>query len=86
MQYPLILASDLLYEERNVAPVVGLLQKVLAPDGLCLLTDQDRKPAPLLRQMLVGSGFRFTTELMRAGQPGLRVKGTLYRIRKGADQ
>lgn len=80
--FPLILASDLMYEERNVAPVVELLGKVLAADGLCLLTDQDRKPAPLLRQTLTAGGFRYTTQLMRAGQPGLRVKGTLYTIQR----
>jgi predicted nicotinamide N-methyase len=85
MQFPLILASDLMYEERNVAPVVGLLQKVLAPGGLCLLTDQDRKPAPLLRQTLAESGFTFATEFARAGQPGLRVKGTLYRITRSQE-
>jgi predicted nicotinamide N-methyase len=82
LTFPLILASDLLYEERNVAPVVGLLQQMLTPDGLCLLTDQDRKPAPLLRKTLSEQGFEFTTQMLRAGQPGLRVKGTLYRIRK----
>ncbi len=81
-QFSLILASDLLYEERNVAPVVALLSKMLTADGLCLLTDQDRKPAPLLRKTLTENGLTFTTQLMRAGQPGLRVKGTLYRIRR----
>jgi ETFB lysine methyltransferase len=86
MHFPLILASDLMYEERNVAPVVGLLQKMLAPGGLCLLTDQDRKPAPLLRETLAAAGFTFATQLARAGQPGLRVKGTLYRIRHSAQK
>jgi predicted nicotinamide N-methyase len=81
--YPVILASDLIYEERNVAPLVGVLEAMLAADGVCLLTDQDRKPAPLLRQTLQERGFTFTTQMLRAGQPGLRVKGTLYRIRKG---
>jgi predicted nicotinamide N-methyase len=80
-QFPVILASDLIYEERNVAPVVSLLTIMLAPGGLCLLTDQDRKPADRLRHVLSESGLSHTTELMRAGQPGLRVKGTLYRIR-----
>jgi predicted nicotinamide N-methyase len=83
VQFPLILASDLLYEERNVAPVVGLLGTMLTPDGQCLLTDQDRKPAPLLRQTLEMNGFVYATELVRAGQPGLRVMGTLYRILRG---
>lgn len=80
-QFPLILASDLLYEARNVEPVVSLLKKMLSPDGECWLTDQDRTPAPLLRQALADNGFAYSTELMHAGQPGLRVKGTLYRIR-----
>jgi predicted nicotinamide N-methyase len=80
--FPLILASDLMYEERNVAPVVNFLKKVLGGEGVCLLTDQDRKPAPLLRQTLRENGFTFATQMMRAGQPGLRVKGTLYRIQK----
>jgi predicted nicotinamide N-methyase len=80
-RFPLILASDLLYEERNVVPVIGLLQAMLAPTGLCLLTDQDRKPAPHFRQVLSEKGFAFSTQMLRAGQPGLRVKGTLYRIR-----
>ncbi len=80
--FPLILASDLMYEERNVAPVVNLLTKMLSPEGECLLTDQDRKPAPLLRRTLVETGLSYSTQLMRAGQPGMRVKGTLYRIRK----
>lgn len=84
-QFPLILAADLIYEERNVAPLVGALQALLPTDGLCLLTDQDRKPAPLLRSALEAAGFTYTTALMRAGQPGGdRVKGTLYRIRRAA--
>jgi predicted nicotinamide N-methyase len=82
VHFPLILGSDLLYEERNVAPVVSLLEAMLLPEGLSLLTDQDRKPAPLLRRTLQERGFEFAAKLIRAGEPGLRVKGTLYRIRK----
>ncbi len=33
LQVPVILASDLIYEERNVAPLVALVKKVLAPGG-----------------------------------------------------
>jgi predicted nicotinamide N-methyase len=81
--YQVLLASDLLYEERNVVPVVRVLEKTLAPEGICLLTDQDRKPAPLLQRTLSERGLSFTTRLMRAGQPGSpRVKGTLYHIRR----
>jgi 2-polyprenyl-3-methyl-5-hydroxy-6-metoxy-1,4-benzoquinol methylase len=79
--FPVILASDLIYELRNVAPLVALIQKMLRPDGLCLLTDQDRVPSHVLRDTLSREGLPFTTYAARAGEPGgRRVKGTLYRI------
>src|SRR5262249_49359905 len=77
-----ILASDLVYERRHVDPMVGLIATVLAADGFCLLTDQDRPHAPYLREALTASGLTFTSQMMRAGEPGgSRYKGTLYRIR-----
>jgi predicted nicotinamide N-methyase len=81
LQVPVLLASDLIYELRNVAPLVDLIRKVLAPAGVCLLTDQDRVPSHVLRQTLAGQGLPFTTQMLRAGEPGgRRLKGTLYRI------
>jgi len=84
LQVPVVLASDLLYELRNVEPLVGLLRALLQPGGLCLLTDQDRVPSHLLRETLAREGLPFTTQVMHAGEPGgRRVRGTLYRIRRG---
>ena len=66
---------------RNVPPLVALVKQLLAPDGVCLLTDQDRVPSYVLRDTLAAEGLPFTTQLLRAGEPGgRRVKGTLYRI------
>jgi predicted nicotinamide N-methyase len=82
LRVPVILASDLLYEMRNAEPLVGIIKKVLQPDGVCLLTDQDRVPSHLLRDTLAAEGLPFTTQVMHAGEPGgRRVRGTLYRIR-----
>src|SRR5262249_32262479 len=81
MRFPLILASDLIYELRNINPLVALIQKVLLPGGVCLLTDQDRLPAYNLTDALIGEGLPYTTKVMHAGTPGgRRVRGTLYRI------
>lgn len=78
---PVLLASDLVYEQRNVEPLVLLIKRLLAPEGLCLLTDQDRIPAAALRETMLAEGLEFTTQAVRAGEPGgRRVKGTLYRI------
>jgi predicted nicotinamide N-methyase len=83
LRVPLLLASDLIYELRNVEPLVRLIKHILLPDGLCLLTDQDRIPSESLRETLAAEAFEFTTQIVRAGEPGgRRVKGSLYRIRK----
>jgi predicted nicotinamide N-methyase len=83
LQVRVLLASDLIYELRNVEPLVSFIQKVLPPGGLCLLTDQDRVHSSALRESLSEQGLSYTTKIMRAGEPGgRRVKGTLYRISK----
>jgi len=83
VHYPMILAADLVYEVRNVAPLVAFIKEVLEPGGVCLLTDQDRIPSGLLRETLTNEGLPYTTAMVRAGEPGgRRLKGTLYRIRK----
>ena len=84
VQFPLILGSDLIYEMRNVAPLVALVKRLLRPDGECLLTDQDRVPSHVLRDTLTAEGMSYTTQTLRAGEPGgRRMKGTLYRVRHG---
>jgi predicted nicotinamide N-methyase len=84
LRFPLILASDLIYEMRNVAPLVALVKRLLEPGGTCLLTDQDRVPSHVLRETLAAEGLPFTTQVVRAGEPGgRRLKGTLYRIGRG---
>lgn len=83
LRVPIILGADLTYETRNIDPLVRLIKKVLLPGGVCMLTDQDRTPAPLLREQLGYAGLRYETEVVRAGEPGgYRLQGTLYRIRQ----
>jgi predicted nicotinamide N-methyase len=84
LRVPVVLGSDLVYEIRNVAPLVGIIKHVLLPGGVCLLTDQDRVPANVLRETLETEGLTYTTQVVRAGEPGgRRLKGTLYRITHG---
>ncbi len=81
LRVPVVLASDLVYELRNVPPLVKFLKQVLAPDGVCLMTDQDRVPSHALRETLAAEGLVYTTQVVRAGEPGgRRFKGTLYRV------
>jgi predicted nicotinamide N-methyase len=85
LRVDLMLASDLIYEERHVAPLVALMPRVIVPGGQAWWTDQDRKPAAELRAALGRLGWPYQTRMMRAGAPGgPRLKGTLYRIRRPA--
>ncbi|HJZ59607.1 MAG TPA: 50S ribosomal protein L11 methyltransferase [Gemmataceae bacterium] len=82
VKYPVVIGSDLMYEERLVDPLVGLLRAVLAPGGVCLIADPDRTAARVFRWKLEEAGYAVTCQLVRAGEPGgSRTKGTLYRIR-----
>ena len=86
LSFPIILASDLAYELRNLAPLATFIKRVLQPGGICLLTDPNRPLAPRLREELSYERLFFTTQVVRAGEPGSqRVKGTLYRIRHSSE-
>lgn len=79
---PLILAADVIYEERNIAPLIGLIKAVLAPGGVCLLSDPDRSTRGGFRYALKQAQLTFTQEAYDADGPeGRRVKGTVYYIR-----
>lgn len=81
LRVPVVLASDLVFELRNVDPIVRMIQRVLLPGGVCLLTDQDRVPAYAFREGLDAIGLSYRTRRVRAGVPnGAHYQGTLYRI------
>src|SRR5262245_57326383 len=55
-RFPVVIGSDLMYEERLVEPLIGLLDTVLEPDGVCLIADPDRLPARVFRWRLEEAG------------------------------
>jgi predicted nicotinamide N-methyase len=81
VQTPIILASDLTYEARNIEPIVNCIRALLSPGGIALVTDQNRIAAETFRTHLTRVGLTYTTQPVKAGAPGApREKGTLYRI------
>lgn len=78
---PLILAADVIYEERNVAPLIAFIKAVLAPGGVCLLSDPDRSTRGGFCFALKQAKLRFSRQRVAApGPEGRVVKGTVYRI------
>ncbi len=79
--FAIVLGSDLIYEAAHAEALARLIKTLLAPDGICLLTDQERIPTAALQDALRSAHLSFITKLVRAGEPGgRREKGTLYRI------
>lgn len=82
LTFPVIIASDVMYEERLVQPVARFIKTVLAPTGTALVTDPDRNAARSFRWVCGEAGLDVETQFVRAGEPGgERTKGTLYRLR-----
>lgn len=81
-KFPVVIGSDLIYQDRLVRPLVGLLRSVLAPGGVCLITDPNRPDGKRFQWSLIEAGFSLESESVRLEKPGREtVDGTLIRIR-----
>jgi len=81
LQFPLILAADVMYEARHVAPVVQLIAQCLTEDGEGWLVDPNRPYAAAFCTAVKASGLMLHSTATSAMTPDNRtVQGTLYRI------
>lgn len=53
----LVLAADVLYEERNASPLLRLLTATVAPDGEALIADPGRRHAPAFFARVEAAGW-----------------------------
>ncbi len=80
-EFDVILGADLLYDDHLVDALVGFLPVALAPGGVALVADPDRKSARQFGARAAEAGLRVTASFARAGVPGgERTKGTIYRL------
>jgi SAM-dependent methyltransferase len=81
--FPVILGADVLYERPLIPLVVGVLRRMLAPDGVALVSGPYRVATEDLEPALDASGFRFeTAPLASRDETGRPLRGTLHRIWK----
>lgn len=75
-QFPVIFGCDVIYERQNHRPILGLLEKMLAKEGQCWITDPGRHQADAFLELLAASPFQFQHHtLIREPYPG-RPAGT----------
>ena len=82
--FDLVIAADVMYEERSTRSLARLLPGLLAPGGEALFADPGRRYEPLFRELMQENGFRFETEETSVGVEGLErdVTVLLHRIRR----
>ena len=62
--FDLVLAADILYEARNVAPVAQLIPELLAPGGRAWIADPGRPHVAEFRRALSAHGLLVTTGIL----------------------
>jgi predicted nicotinamide N-methyase len=81
--YPILLGADLLYEERLVPLVVGVVDRMLSADGVALFAGPERSPTELFPQCLAESGLMATIHAATAtDHQGRPVRGTVHEVRR----
>ena len=64
-QYTVIIGSDILYERPNHEPIQQLLGDTLAPGGMFLVSDPDRRAAASFVESMVARGYRHSVQPRR---------------------
>ena len=74
--FPVILAADVLYESRDIAPLLALIERWLAPDGTLWLAEPGRKTAQRFLYALAVDGWQGVSEQAEGPWPD----GTTQRV------
>lgn len=84
-RYDCILAADVIYEARSFAPMVALLHRYLAKDGLAVIAEPGRVNAPPFFSLLKQRGFVYRRCTQRVQWDGLH-RVSIYVIRHRASR
>jgi predicted nicotinamide N-methyase len=67
--YPVVLAADVLYERRDIGPLLELFDRIVAPDGVLWLAEPGRPPASIFLESASRAGWSFTTSTWNGPWP-----------------
>ena len=86
--YPIVLAADVLYESRDVEPLLRLLEQVVVPGGLLWLAEPGRAVAGRFVDLAVKHGWRFEHQSRHDGpwpdREDAGIKVTVHRLRRSS--
>jgi predicted nicotinamide N-methyase len=84
--FPIVLGSDLLYDKKDVRPLVELMERLVAPGGALWLAEPGRDAAKRLVKALRWRGWRDTSESTASPLPDPNYQTrdliTVHRLRR----
>jgi predicted nicotinamide N-methyase len=85
--FPVVLAADVLYERRDVEPLLALVERVVAPGGELWLAEPGRPPAARFRESILAGGWIAESENCSGPWPDPEdnrkgVAVTIHRLRR----
>jgi predicted nicotinamide N-methyase len=75
-QFPVIFGCDVIYEKQNHRPILGLLERMLAPEGQAWISDPGRHQADAFLDLLPESPFQSRHRVLRREPYPSRPAGT----------
>lgn len=79
-RFPVVLAADVLYEGRDVEPLLGLVERLVAPGGLLWLAEPGRKVAERFLEAAAAIGWRGETDRHPGPWPDPKDDGVVVRL------
>lgn len=79
-RFDMVMAADVLYEQRNVPSLVELIPNLLAPEGKVLIADPRRKETPSFLEAMRTVGFHNKTESLYVMQGGREIEVLLHHM------
>ncbi len=67
--FAVVLAADVLYEERDIAPLLELVERLVAPDGLLWLAEPGRRVSQHFLGVASDAGWEVQSELFEGPWP-----------------
>ncbi len=85
--FPVVLAADVLYEGRDVEPLLALVERIVAPDGELWLAEPGRPPATCFLESILTRGWVAEREACSGPWPDAEdnrkgIVVTIHRLRR----
>ena len=78
--YPTVLAADVLYERRDITPLLGLVQRLVVAGGVLWLAEPTRPVAAAFLEEMAARGWTRETETLTGPWPDEKDAGVVVRL------